>query len=83
MWAATAGLAMLVLDLPIVGTIRPQLFGQLGVALFLLAIAELPRSGRALFWLPLVAALIAPPLWRSRTDHTSPPPPFPRRVTGR
>ena len=31
-WAWVAGAAMFVLDLPIVGTIRPQLFGQLGLA---------------------------------------------------
>jgi hypothetical protein len=59
MWAATAGLAMIVLDLPIVGTIRPQLFGQLGAALFVLGCAELPRSKHPLFWLPIVAVLWA------------------------
>jgi hypothetical protein len=59
LWAAAAGLALLVLDLPIVGTLRPQLFGQLGVALFLLAIAELPHRSRPLLWLPVVAALWA------------------------
>jgi len=58
-WAWSAGMAMLVLDLPIVGTIRPQLFGQLGAALFLLACAELPRRTHPLYWLPLVAALWA------------------------
>ena len=58
-FAAMAGLAFLLLALPIVGTVRPQLFGQLGLALFLLAIAELPRRKRALLWLPLVAALWA------------------------
>jgi hypothetical protein len=56
-WAWSAGVAMIVLDLPIVGTIRPQLFGQLGAALFLLACAEMPRRTHPLLWLPLVAAL--------------------------
>src|SRR5207249_3306225 len=56
-WAWSAGIAMFVLDLPIVGTIRPQLFGQLGAALFLLACAELPGRKHPLLWLPLVAAL--------------------------
>jgi hypothetical protein len=56
-WAWSAGIAFLLLDLPIVGTIRPQLFGQLGAALFLLACAELPRRRHPLIWLPIVAAL--------------------------
>ena len=56
-WAWAAGAAMFVLDLPIHGTIRPQLFGQLGAALFLLAAAELPKRRHPLFWLPLVTAL--------------------------
>lgn len=58
-WAWAAGAAMLLLDLPIVGTIRPQLFGQLGAALFLLACAELPKRTHPLFWLPIVATLWA------------------------
>ncbi len=58
-WAWVAGAAMFVLDLPIVGTIRPQLFGQLGAALFLLAAAELPTRRHPLVWLPMVAALWA------------------------
>jgi hypothetical protein len=58
-WAWLAGAAMFVLDLPIVGTIRPQLFGQLGLALFLLAAAQLPRSRWPLAWIPVVAALWA------------------------
>jgi hypothetical protein len=58
-WAWSAGIAMLMLDLPIVGTIRPQLFGQLGAALFLLACAEMPRRSHPLSWLPLVAVLWA------------------------
>jgi hypothetical protein len=58
-WAWAAGIAMFLLDLPIVGTIRPQLFGQLGAALFLLACAELPRRKHPLLWLPVVATLWA------------------------
>ena len=58
-WSAAAGLAMLLLYLPIFGTLRPQLFGQLGAALFLLAIAELPRQRHPLYWLPLVSVLWA------------------------
>jgi hypothetical protein len=58
-WASAAGAAMFLLDLPIVGTIRPQLFGQLGAALFLLACAEMPRRRHPLVWLPLVATLWA------------------------
>ncbi len=56
-WAWVAGAAMFVLDLPIHGTIRPQLFGQLGAALFLLAAAQLPTRRLPLLWLPIVAAL--------------------------
>jgi hypothetical protein len=58
-WAWIAGAAMFLLDLPIHGTIRPQLFGQLGAALFLLAAVELPTKRHPLLWLPLVAALWA------------------------
>ncbi len=56
-WAWSAGAAMFVLDLPIVGTVRPQLFGQLGAALFLLACAELPIRKHPLVWLPIVSLL--------------------------
>src|SRR5688572_20887961 len=55
--AALAGGAMFVLNLPIVGTIRPQLFGQLGAALILLACSELPARRHPLFWLPIVGML--------------------------
>lgn len=58
-WAWSAGAVMFLLDLPIVGTIRPQLFGQLGAALFLLACAEMPKRWHPLVWLPLVAMLWA------------------------
>lgn len=59
LWCWSAGIAMFALDLPIVGTIRPQLFGQLGAALVLLACAELPARKHPLVWLPLVAVLWA------------------------
>jgi hypothetical protein len=58
-WACAAGAAMFLLDLPIAGTIRPQLFGQLGAALFLFACSELPQRKHPLLWLPIVAALWA------------------------
>ena len=58
-FAAVAGAAMFLLDLPIVGTIRPQLFGQLGAALVLLACADLPTKRHPLAWLPLVGMLWA------------------------
>ena len=57
LWAWSAGAAMFVLDLPIVGTVRPQLFGQLGAALFLLGCAELPNRRHPLVWLPIVSLL--------------------------
>lgn len=55
-WAWLAAAAFFVLDLPILGTIRPQLFGQLGGALVLLACSELPKKWHPLIWLPIVAA---------------------------
>lgn len=58
-WAWVVGAVMLTLDLPIVGTIRPQLFGQLGLALVLLACSELLTKRHPLYWLPVVAALWA------------------------
>jgi hypothetical protein len=57
--ATFAGGAMFVLNLPIVGTIRPELFGQLGAALILLACSELPTRRHPLFWLPIVGMLWA------------------------
>ena len=55
-WAWVAAAAFFVLDLPILGTIRPQLFGQLGGAMVLLACTDLPRKWHPLLWLPIVAA---------------------------
>ncbi|MGI8982906.1 MAG: hypothetical protein ACR2FY_27110 [Pirellulaceae bacterium] len=54
--AWVAAVAFFVLDLPILGTIRPQLFGQLGGALVLLACSDLPKKWHPLIWLPIVAA---------------------------
>lgn len=56
LWAWVAAVAFFLLDLPILGTIRPQLFGQLGGALILLACADLPKNRHPLLWLPMVAA---------------------------
>jgi len=58
-WAWVVGAAFFALDLPILGTIRPQLFGQLGGALVLLACADLQKKWQPLIWLPMVAALWA------------------------
>jgi hypothetical protein len=55
-WAWMAGIAMWLLDLPVVGTIRPQLFGQLGAALCLLAISPGSPSRWSLGWLALLGA---------------------------
>jgi len=58
-WAAAAGGVSYVLGLPIVGTLRPQVFGMLGFALTLWAIARLPVRRHPLVWTPLVFALWA------------------------
>jgi hypothetical protein len=58
-WAAAAGGASYVLGLPIVGTLRPQVFGMLGFALTLWAIARLPVRRHPLVWAPLVFVLWA------------------------
>lgn len=58
-WGAVAAVAAYVLALPIVGTIRPQLFGMVGFALTLYGVALLPTRRSVLLWLPLVFALWA------------------------
>lgn len=58
-WAIAGGMAYYLLSLPIVGTIRPQLFGMVGLPLVLLACASLPTQRRSLLWLPIVFALWA------------------------
>ena len=53
-----AGVVFYVLALPIVGTVRPQLFGLLGMSLTLLAWSLTDRGRRhPLFWFPLVMIL--------------------------
>lgn len=54
-----AGSALFVLGLPILGTIRPQLFGMLGAALTLLACSQLLTKRHPLLWLPVVIVLWA------------------------
>ncbi|MHC4399327.1 MAG: hypothetical protein ACYTG0_06585 [Planctomycetota bacterium] len=58
-WAVAAAPAACLLALPIVGAIRPQLFGILALTLVLWAIGRLPSSRRPLFWLPVVFVLWA------------------------
>jgi len=58
-WGAVAAVAAYILALPIVGTIRPQLFGMLGFALTLYGVARLPCRRSVLVWLPVVFALWA------------------------
>ena len=58
-WAVTAAVTAYALALPITGTIRPQLFGMLGFAATLWAIARLPSRNHPLVWLPMLFALWA------------------------
>lgn len=58
-WAIAGGVAYYLLSLPIIGTIRPQLFGMVGAPLVLLACAYLPEKRHPLVWLPVVFALWA------------------------
>jgi len=58
-WGAAAGVAGYLLALPILGTIRPQLFGLVAFAATLWAVARLPAHKDPLFWLPAVFALWA------------------------
>ncbi len=58
-WAAVAALAGYVLALPVLGTIRPQLFGMVGLAATLWAMAQLPSRRTPLLWLPLLYAIWA------------------------
>jgi hypothetical protein len=57
--AIAAGATLYLLSLPIVGTIRPQLFGMLGAALVLAAGSLLPSKRHPVFWLPVVFLLWA------------------------
>lgn len=58
-WSVAGGIAYYILSLPIVGTIRPQLFGMVGAPLALLAVAQLPKTRWPLVWLPLMFTLWA------------------------
>lgn len=58
-WLWSVALAYLVLNLPIVGTVRPQLFGQLGAAIILLASVEHLRARWPLVVVPVVMMLWA------------------------
>ncbi len=58
-WAIAGGVAYYLLSLPIVGTIRPQLFGMVGAPLVLLACSYLPEKRHPLIWLPITFALWA------------------------
>jgi hypothetical protein len=55
----TTAIFMFILGLPILGTIRPQLFGMLCAAITLLACTELLTKRHPLFWLPVLFALWA------------------------
>lgn len=57
--AAAAAVAGYLLALPVVGTIRPQLFGIAAFPLVLWAVTRLPSRRDPLLWLPLVMALWA------------------------
>ena len=58
-WAVAAGVAAYLLSLPVTGTIRPQLFGELAFALTLVAASQSPARRLPLVWLPLVFILWA------------------------
>jgi hypothetical protein len=55
----TSGILMFILGLPILGTIRPQLFGMLCAAFTLLAISDLLTKRTPLIWLPALFVLWA------------------------
>ncbi|MCE9547971.1 MAG: hypothetical protein K8T25_21065 [Planctomycetia bacterium] len=57
--AVASGVAAYMLALPIVGTVRPQLFGLLGMSLVLLALSLVRKSRSPWIWLPIVFALWA------------------------
>ena len=52
-WAVAGGIAGYLIALPIIGTLRPQLFGELCFALTLLGVSQLRTRRHPLFWLPL------------------------------
>ena len=58
-WAVAGTAAIYILSLPVAGTVRPQLFGMLGMSLTILACTFLPKSKHAVVWLPIAFALWA------------------------
>lgn len=58
-WAVAAVVVVYLISLPVMGTIRPQLFGTMLLPCVLYAVADLAYRARALFWLPIVFALWA------------------------
>ncbi|MBX3415547.1 MAG: hypothetical protein KF708_22880 [Pirellulales bacterium] len=58
-WGVAAAIATYVLSLPVVGTIRPQLFGMLFLPCVLYGIADLKDRAQAILWLPVVMAVWA------------------------
>lgn len=55
-FAVAAAATAYVLGSPVIGTIRPQLFGMLAFTLTLLGVSRLTRHRDPIFWLPLVFA---------------------------
>ena len=53
-WAIGGGIAGYLIALPVIGTLRPQLFGELCFALTLLGVSQLRTAKHPLLWLPLV-----------------------------
>jgi hypothetical protein len=58
-FAWPAGILFFFLALPQIGSVRPQLFGQLAAAAVLLGCALLPSKRHPLYWLPIVFLLWA------------------------
>ena len=58
-WAVAAAVVAYLLALPVTGTIRPQLFGMVGLAGTLWAVSRLPARRHPLVWLPCLFAFWA------------------------
>ena len=59
-WAAAAAATAYLLCLPIVGTMRPQVFGMVAFVATLWAITQLPRRRHPLVWLPMAVCACGP-----------------------